>query len=145
MNSGCFQIYRVYFISLNAGKFFGSWIQTVWRFRKWKKKKKKKEICCFVFTSSTKREVRLFHFVSQSRGKQRKIQQHYPLFPLPPSLFCSSFFSVFFFFFAHFTFNKGIEHPIWSFSCIPLLVFVAKTITLSAKMSNIICVDCWNR
>ena len=59
-------------------------------------KKKKKEIRCFVFTSSTKREVRLFHFVLQSRGKQRKIQQHYSFFPLPHSLFCSSFFSVFF-------------------------------------------------
>ena len=45
------------------------------------KKKKKKEIRCFVFTSSTKREVRLFHFVLQSRGKQRKIQQHYSFFP----------------------------------------------------------------
>ena len=47
-NSGCFQIYRVYFISLNAGKFFGSWIQTIWRFRKWKKKKRNSLFCVHV-------------------------------------------------------------------------------------------------
>ena len=59
MNSVCFQIYRGYFISLNAGKVF--WISS---------KKlyggcgKEKESRCFVFTSSTKREVRHFHSVS---------------------------------------------------------------------------------
>lgn len=63
--SGCFQIYRTYFISLNAGKFFGSWRKGG--------SGKEKESSCFVFTSSTKREVRHFHFVVQRRGKQRKI------------------------------------------------------------------------
>lgn len=89
------------------------WELTKGRFRK------RKESRCFVFTSSTKREVRHFHFVVQRRGKQRKITATLSSLSFASLLVLLPFVSVFFFF-GKFYFQKRNITLIWSFSCICL-------------------------
>ena len=66
MNSRCFKLYRAYYISFdlsNVGKFLWSRILKDCI----KVQEKKKENGCFVFQSSTKREIRDFRVVVVQR------------------------------------------------------------------------------
>ena len=70
MNSRWFKLYRAYSISFNSannGKFFWSWLL------KDCIEVQEKKNCCFLFMSSTKREIRTFHVVIVQR-RQRNVQ-----------------------------------------------------------------------
>ena len=73
MNSNCFKLYRAYSISFNSDK---CWPVSLELNSKalYQSSRKKKESCCFVFPSSTKREIRHFHVVVVQR-RQRNVQK----------------------------------------------------------------------
>ena len=74
MNSRCLKVYRAYSISSNSsnvGNFLWSWIIKDCMYQS---SVKEKENCCFVFPSSTKREIRHFHVVVVQR-RQRNVQK----------------------------------------------------------------------